>query len=899
MKKIAIVLMGMLVMWAGSFAWQVQARATQAVSSLTAGNISLVGRVGAQAQAVAVAGNYAYLGMGPELIVLSISNPMTPTQVGSILLPNTVQDVAVMGSLAYVVEGTSGLQVIDVSNPAHPAVIGALLVPGAAQRIVMAGNTAYIAAGAGGLRIVNVSNPANPIEVGYYNSGWDISRVAVNGNYAYVIEGYGRLTTLNVANPSAPVQTNLSEAERWTDLAVANGSLYVGYYSCEYIRLPCSKGGLQTFRLTNPAVPVTSTDYLASGPVMVVDVSGSHAYLGIGGATLPVIASPALEIVNTTSMTQESTRSMAGVIHQFRLANNRLYSASGNRGLRVLDVSNSANPIELGTYEQGIALNSLDTVAASGDFAYTTGPHGLQVFNVSSPISPTASGSYVFARTVGWGNTGAAVANDYVYFADNYPGSYLETRVSLDILHLSNPNAPSWEGGVLLKTTGLGGPPSDKITFVTVVGQYAYVSDGYSFWRINVITPTAPTIASVYNIWEANLPSPYMHIDDGVVTGTWAYLAESVSDPLIAQIDVLDVSVPVTPTKVSSYTLTSPVTQLAVQDHYLFAVDGYGLLVLDIADPGHIVEIGRCALSGTINDLVVAGNYAYLAMLDGVRVIDISNPTYPNQVAAYSMAYGATTVAVKGNYLYVTSGEDGLFVMQLSGAVAGQITTSAYEPMTGVTVTLNSSLNVTTTTDGLYAFTSLPAGSYSVTPTLPGYVFWPPSRTLNVPSPAATAANFVLLPPPVSTNLDPGTAITLSYTDTHGLRTDLFFPSGAVSQTTALTVTPVMIDDRLPNQAFTGHAFDMVAQPDQVFNVPVTVTIRYSDSDIRVISDENSLALLWWDGSSWAGAVTTCAPSSSSQRDVLINTISLPICRTGRYALFGPTHPIYLPLVFR
>ena len=263
------------------------------------------------------------------------------------------------------------------------------------------------------------------------------------------------------------------------------------------------------------------------------------------------------------------------------------------------------------------------------------------------------------------------------------------------------------------------------------------------------------------------------------------------------------------------------------------------------------------------------------------------------------MAYGATAVAVKGNSLYVTSGENGLFVMQLSGAIAGQITTSAYEPVAGVTVALNSSLNVTTTTDGSYTFTSLPAGSHSVTPTLPGYVFWPPSRTLNVPSLAATTTNFVLLPQPVSTNIDPGTAITLSYTDTQGLRTDLFFPSGAVSQTTALTVTPVMIDHRLPNQAFTGHAFDVVAQPDQVFNVPVTVTIRYSDLDVRVISDENSLVLLWWDGSSWTEAAATCTPSSVYQRDVLNNTISLPICRTGRYVLFGPTHPVYLPLVFR
>jgi hypothetical protein len=53
-----------------------------------------------------------------------------------------------------------------------------------------------------------------------------------------------------------------------------------------------------------------------------------------------------------------------GVIHQLRLVNSQLYSASRSRDLRVLNVLNSADPIELGAYEQGVVFNGLDTVAA-------------------------------------------------------------------------------------------------------------------------------------------------------------------------------------------------------------------------------------------------------------------------------------------------------------------------------------------------------------------------------------------------------------------------------------------------------------------------------------------------------------------------------------------------------
>ena len=136
-------------------------------------------------------------------------------------------------------------------------------------------------------------------------------------------------------------------------------------------------------------------------------------------------------------------------------------------------------------------------------------------------------------------------------------------------------------------------------------------------------------------------------------------------------------------------------------------------------------------------------------------------------------------------------------------------------------------------------------------------------------------------------------------TDVQGLRTDLFFPSGAVSQTTAISLTPTMVDDRLPGQAFAGHAFDLAAQPDQIFGISVTATVRYSNFDVRLIADENALTLLWWNGSSWADAATTCVPESSYQRDVLNNSIESPVCRTGRYALFGPTHQIYLVVIRR
>jgi hypothetical protein len=75
------------------------------------------------------------------------------------------------------------------------------------------------------------------------------------------------------------------------------------------------------------------------------------------------------------------------------------------------------------------------------------------------------------------------------------------------------------------------------------------------------------------------------------------------------------------------------------------------------------------------------------------------------------------------------------------------------------------------------------------------------------------------------------------------------------------------------------------------------VTIHYSNDDLRIIRDENALALWRWNGQAWSGAADTCAPPSSYQRALDQNILSLPICRVGRYALFGPTNSMLLPII--
>jgi hypothetical protein len=131
-------------------------------------------------------------------------------------------------------------------------------------------------------------------------------------------------------------------------------------------------------------------------------------------------------------------------------------------------------------------------------------------------------------------------------------------------------------------------------------------------------------------------------------------------------------------------------------------------------------------------------------------------------------------------------------------------------------------------------------------------------------------------------------------------------PSGAVTESVTLFYSPIP-SVPLPSEfGFANHAFELDAYLnntiilDFVFQIPVTITIHYLDSDVTGL-DETQLALMVFEGNSWQDTATTCLPISSYNRDLVNNLLSVPICHLSTYALFGPqVQPeTYLPFVVK
>ncbi len=135
----------------------------------------------------------------------SANGQCVPSILGSVDMPSSARGVAVSGTLTYVADGSSGLQVIDVSDPGSPVILGSVDTPGFARGVAVSGPVAYVADTAFGLQVIDVSDPESPVILGSVDTPGQATEVAVSGNVAYVADGASGLSVIDVSDPGCPV----------------------------------------------------------------------------------------------------------------------------------------------------------------------------------------------------------------------------------------------------------------------------------------------------------------------------------------------------------------------------------------------------------------------------------------------------------------------------------------------------------------------------------------------------------------------------------------------------------------------------------------------------------------------------------------------------------------------
>lgn len=249
-----------------------------------------------------------------------------PQAVASYALPGKTTDanfackVDVAGTLAYVANGNSGLQVMDVSlGPTSGKIVGSLLFPGAGAAAVdvkLQNPLAAVGLANGSVSLVNVKTPSAPTEYARVTPGGTTRSVSLSNNTLYVATSTGYFT-YDVTNPASPRAIDTCSLPSWA----------VSGDGTRQIAAVLTTGFSLAIMQTGSCTPVANLPLNALA-------SGLPPNAGALGGVNP--AQPGDELVGPQA-------------YDVVLFGTSAYVALGTNGVQQIDLTNPSNPNPIGS----------------------------------------------------------------------------------------------------------------------------------------------------------------------------------------------------------------------------------------------------------------------------------------------------------------------------------------------------------------------------------------------------------------------------------------------------------------------------------------------------------------------------------------------------------------------
>ncbi|UCC68990.1 MAG: S-layer homology domain-containing protein [Armatimonadota bacterium] len=469
-----------------------------------------VGAFPTMAHAITVVGDLAYVAGGDKLLVLDVSNPELPAEIGRVAT-DTGSEISVSGGFAFLAreEGFTvdgGFTVIDVSDPTVPTIAAEyeLSVPyGVSIHLAVWGSYAYLTAESCGITAVDISSPTNPTTAGSCSTAGHALGIAPAEGRAYVADYEGGLRVFDLLDPAAPREVGGSGAPAFVhSLTAANGRLFgASWHDYQMVVADISE----------PAAPRVTGGVCDGGDSFgsAVAVAGDYAYLGTIGAspgtlvydlsgsgTLPALVgyvdvpgglgdtyalvpkgdhvyaavARRLVVLDVSNPAEPTVIGSLGVIEgQCDIALNEegthVFLASGVFGLRVVDVTDPEQPEEVVLVDTPVWA---EAVEVSDNHAYVADGESLLVFDISDPTSPVLVAVW---RCEDLDSVDLEIVGSYLYLAD---GAY-----GLRVIGISDPQHPVEVRNCALpdgpQTSGLGWYLG--ATGIAVSGGHVYVAD--------------------------------------------------------------------------------------------------------------------------------------------------------------------------------------------------------------------------------------------------------------------------------------------------------------------------------------------------------------------------------------------------------------------------------------
>jgi hypothetical protein len=427
-----------------------------------------------QARAVQIVGSKSFVADGSTLLVLDISDPLDPVQLSSYANDWPIHYIEIEGESAYLLytvdrlpfldpTWSCNLKLVDIANPDNPSFLGEYVrdsyAPEACDGSVRVINDrAYLANG--DLQVIDVGDPTLPGLLGSYLAVRPAG-IWVADNFAYLADQERGLLIIDLSDPLRPALRGIYEHKGIFDVQVVGGTAFAASREPSTAHFP--SGNLLVIDVSDPSDPVLSSEYTAL--VLDMEIKEGWAYIikHVAGFS-PVLTIldvrdpynpevylddyrivpsssrlPGLQIVTAAGRFVYATDSstpletfyvldasapwspiirgslpLGGNLHavsQMRVIANYAYIASGDNGMKILDLSDADHPEIAGAYDTPGQTLDLQIVA---DMAYLAdGAGGVQIVDVSDRSNPTLLANYapIFAQAI-------QVEGDTIYVVD-------------------------------------------------------------------------------------------------------------------------------------------------------------------------------------------------------------------------------------------------------------------------------------------------------------------------------------------------------------------------------------------------------------------------------------------------------------------------------------------------
>lgn len=540
-----------------------------------------------------------------------------------------VGNIQMVGNLAYITGGTSGLHIMDLTDAAHPVEIGTAHWydwPGISSFCFVTGNRAYVSGGSG-CRAFDISDPQHPVELARWWEGRERGQILVHGDYAVIHAEEHNYVVADISD--------LNNVHQIGDFFGMGANWPVGMLG-DYLCMAGFSGGVLLFDMSNPAQPqrVSAADTTFLG---ISAIAGNYIYL----------------------------------------------AARDSGGLRIINASDPLNPVEVAACDSG----RCGYVTVTGNHAIVTKSwsdslNGLDIWNISDPANPVfegqLAGAYEFSASASSGNRLCACNNSRL--------------AAMTVVDLTNPAAPfvastfghnsqlnsltvngttgyllgGWRYREGVQTLDLTDPSRLLVnggcdlggSDLALHGHHAYLANFNGVCVLDVTNPAHPE-----SLWCPQPPDYFVNPSKIRIAGNYAYGIYP-GDGGPGELYTISLQDSVIPELVD--TLIIPNAQvgfgLQISNGNLYLAAGiYGFYVYDLANPGQSQLVGTCDLPNMLgayaSDLAVFGQYVYVAdNLGGVRIIAVDEPAHPAEVS--SVVGYATTVEITGNTLFINGGTE-------------------------------------------------------------------------------------------------------------------------------------------------------------------------------------------------------------------------------------------------